>query len=174
MGYFDGLTAASFKRDAEGREVFFIWGKFGTGRIIPSEADGAWIRRYLKIYYICVLVGILPMLMAGGEAFQPRWLLTVIIFALLALAALVPLWMRTRAWLVAGERLTYGEAISASARAHGVVSLSILTVLSLLMVVGSMFVALYADQILIGTLGVILFGACLGLFIWMLRARRRS
>ena len=37
MGYFDGLTAGSFKKDAEGRELFFFWGKFGKGRVICSS-----------------------------------------------------------------------------------------------------------------------------------------
>lgn len=174
MGYFDGLTAASFKKDAQGRELFFVWGKLGKGRIIPSEADGAWVRRYLKLFYIGVLVAIVPMLMISGEPMQGRWLLTLGIFMLLAIAGLIPLWMRVRAWPLAGERLTYGEAISASAKAHGAVSLSILVVLSILLVVGSLFVALYTDGTVVGTLGVLFFGACFGLFIWMLSARRRG
>lgn len=174
MGYFDGLTAASFKKDAQGRELFFVWGKLGKGRIIPSEADRAWVRRYLKLYYVGVLVAIVPMLMISGEPMQGRWLLTLGIFMLLAIAGLIPLWMRVRAWPLAGERLTYGEAISASAKAHGAVSLSILVVLSILLVVGSLFVALYTDGTVVGTLGVLFFGACFGLFIWMLSARRRG
>jgi hypothetical protein len=35
MGYFDGLTAAAFKKDTQGRDLFFIWGKFGKGRVVP-------------------------------------------------------------------------------------------------------------------------------------------
>jgi hypothetical protein len=105
---------------------------------------------------------------------QARWLLTLGVFLLLALAALIPLRGRIRAWPVAGERLTYGEAVSASAKAHGVVSLSVLVVLSVLMVAGSLFVALYTDGTVVGTLGILFFGGCLGVFIWMLRARRRG
>ena len=67
MGYFDGLTAAAFKKHSQGRDLFFIWGKFGKGRVVPTEADGAAARSYLKNYYICVLVGILPMVMLGGK-----------------------------------------------------------------------------------------------------------
>ncbi len=174
MGYFDGLTAASFKKDAEGRDLFFLWGKLGKGRVIPSEADGAWVRRYLKLYYVGVLLAIVPMLMISGEPMQGRWLLTLGAFLLLALAALIPVWRRTRAWPVAGERLTYKEAVSASANAHGVVSLSVLVVLSVLMAAGSLFVALYTDGTVVGTLGVLFFGGCLGVFIWLLRARGRG
>lgn len=174
MGYFDGLTAASFKKDAEGRDLFFLWGKLGKGRVIPSETEGAWVRRYLKLYYIAVLVAIVPMLMISGEPLQGRWLLTLGIFLLLALASLIPLWSRTRAWAMAGERLSYGEVVSASAKAHGIVSLSVLIVLSILMAAGSLLVALYTDGTVAGTLGVLFFGGCLGVFIWMLRARRRG
>lgn len=174
MGYFDGLTAASFKKDADGRDLFFIWGRLGKGRIIPSQADGAWVRRYLKFYYIGMLIAIVPMLMISGEPMQGRWLLTLGVFLLLALAALIPLWRRTRTWPVAGERLTYGEAVSASAKAHGAVTLSVLVVLSVLMAAGSLFVALYTDGTMVGTLGILFFGGCLGVFIWMLAARRRG
>ena len=129
MGYFDGLTAASFKKDAQGRDLFFIWGKFGKGRVVPTEADGASVRSYLKIYYICLIVGIVPMIMLAGErvraALVPgdrrsswcwrwrRWL---------------PLFLRTRQWAVADERLTYREAMSASAAAHGAATLWFLIV----------------------------------------------
>ena len=116
MGYFDGLTAAAFKTDSRGRDLFFIWGKFGKGRVIPSEADGAAVRSYLKNYYICVLVGILPTVMLGGEAGQPRWFLTIAIFMALALAGLVPLWLRTRQWALADERLTYRVCQAAACR----------------------------------------------------------
>jgi heme/copper-type cytochrome/quinol oxidase subunit 4 len=174
MGYFDGLTASSFKKDAEGRDLFFIWGKLGKGRVVPTEADGAWVRQYLKNFYIVVIVAVVPMVLLGGEAFSPRWLLTIAIFMALALAALVPLWLRTREWPMAGERLTYRESMSASAKAHGMVSLSILVVLGIVLVAGSVFVLLYTDETLVGAFGVVFFGACLGLFLWMLRARRRG
>jgi hypothetical protein len=174
MGYFDGLTAAAFKKDAEGRDLFFIWGKFGKGRVIPSAEDGDWVRSYLKNYYICVLVGIVPMVMMSGEPFQPRWLAFICIFLVLALGGLIPLWRRTRQWPLAGERLTYREAMSASAKAHGTVSLWFLIALGIVMVLGSLLVLLYTDGTVVGGLGVIFFGTCLGLFIWMLCARRRG
>ena len=175
MGYFDGLTASSFKTDAQGRELFFIWGKLGKGRVIPSEDDAAAVRRYLKNYYICVFVGIVPMVMLSGhDAFGPRWLTTLGIFILLGLAGLIPLWLKTRAWPLAGERMTYRESMSASAQAHGLVSLSILIVLGLVMVAGSLFVLLYTDETLVGGFGVVFFGLALAIFVYMLWARRRG
>src|SRR5688500_11460293 len=138
MGYFDGLTAAAFKKDSQGRDLFFIWGRLGKGRVVPTEADAIAVRSYLRNYYICVLVGIVPMLMLAGKSFEPRWFLAIGIFMVLTLAALVPLFLRTRHWAAADERLTYREAMSASAAAHGVVSLWTLIVLSALFVVAGL------------------------------------
>jgi hypothetical protein len=174
MGYFDGLTAAAFKKDTQGRDLFFIWGKFGKGRIVPTEADGAAVRNYLKNYYICLIVGIVPMIMLAGKSFEPRWFLAVGIFMVLALAALFPLFMRTRQWAVANERMTYREAMSASATAHGAATLWFLIVLGALFVAGGLFLLLATDAKLIGLLCVLFFGACLGVFIWMLVMRRRG
>ena len=174
MGYFDGLTAAAFKTDSQGRDLFFIWGKFGKGRVIPSEADGAAVRSYLKNYYICVLVGILPTVMLGGEAGQPRWFLTIAIFMALALAGLVPLWLRTRQWAPADERLTYREAVAASATAHGAITLWLLTAVAALFVLGGLLLLLATEATLVGLFSVLFFGACLGIFIWMLVMRRRG
>ena len=173
MGYFDGLTAAA-KKDAQGRDLYFIWGKFGKGRVVPTEPDGAAVRNYLKNYYICVIVGVVPMVMLAGEVFEPRWFLAIGIFMVLALAALVPLFLRTRQWAVADERLTYREAMSASAAAHGAVSLWILIVLCTLFVAVSLFVLLATDAVLIGLMCLVFSGGCLGVFVWMLVMRRRG
>lgn len=174
MGYFDGLTAAAFKKDAHGRDLFFVWGRFGRGRVVPSEADAASVRGYLKSYYVCVLVGIVPMLMLAGKSFEPRWFLAIGIFMVLALAGLAPLFLRTRQWAVADERLTYREAMSASAAAHGAVSLWLLIVLSAVFVLGGFFLLLATDATLVGLLCVFFFGGCLGVFAWMLVVRRRG
>ena len=174
MGYFDGLTAAAFKKDSQGRDLFFIWGRLGKGRVVPTEADAIAVRSYLRNYYICVLVGIVPMLMLAGKSFEPRWFLAIGIFMVLALAALTPLFVRTRQWAVADERLTYREEMSASAAAHGAVTLWLLTAVGALFVAMGLFLLLATDAKLIGLLCVVFFGACLGVFIWMLVMRRRG
>ena len=174
MGYFDGLIATAFKKDKKGRDLFFIWGRFGKGRVVPTEADGVSVRSYLKNYYICLIVGIVPMILLAGNAFEPRWFLAIGIFMVLALAALTPLFLRTRLWAVADERLTYREAMSASAAAHGAVTLWILAAVGALFVAGGVFLLLATDATLVGLLMVLFFGACLGVFIWMLVVRRRG
>lgn len=174
MGYFDGLTAAAFKKDAQGRDLFFIWGKFGRGRVVPSEADAASVRGYLKSYYVCVLLGIVPMLMLAGKAGEPRWFLAIGAFMALAIAGLAPLFLRTRHWPPADDRLTYREAMSASAVAHGAVSLWLLAALSAVFVIGGLFLLLASDATFVGLLCVVFFGGCFGVFVWMLVVRERG
>jgi hypothetical protein len=174
MGYLDGLTAAAFKKDAQGRDLFFIWGKFGRGRVVPSEADAASVRGYLKSYYVCVLLGIVPMLMLAGKAGEARWFLAIGAFMALAVAGLAPLFLRTRHWPAADDRLTYREAMSASAAAHGAISLWLLAALSAVFVVGGLFLLLASDATFVGLLCVVFFGGCLGVFVWMLIVRERG
>jgi len=35
MGYFEGLTASSFKTDENGQVTFYPWGKIGKGYDLP-------------------------------------------------------------------------------------------------------------------------------------------
>lgn len=174
MGYFDGLTAGSFKKDAQGQDLFFFWGKFGKGRVIPTPEDGAYARRYLKIFYICLLMAVVPFVLFAGEVMSARWLTSWVVFMGGALIGLAPLWLRTRRWQLSGERITIKESMTASAKGHGVVSLVILVILAVLLVVGSLFVLIYTDGTLVGLLGTVFFGFCLVVFLFMLRARKNA
>jgi len=37
MGYFEGLTASSFKTDRNGQVIFYPWGKIGKEYILSGE-----------------------------------------------------------------------------------------------------------------------------------------
>ena len=171
MGYFDGLTASCFKKDAGDRDLFFIWGTPGKGRVIPSEADGIYVRRYLKIYLICAFMALIPIFRAAGRPYELRWFLTIGIWLLAGFVALMPLWLRTRQWPLAGERLTLREAAASSAKGHGPVILSFMIVLGIGMVIGSLAVLVAADP-RVGAFGLLVFGVSLALFVWMWILRR--
>ena len=174
MGYFDGLTAGSFKKDAEGRELFFFWGKFGKGRVIPAPEDGAYARNYLKIFYICLLLGVVPLgalcrrSVLGAVAHRHGCVHGRRLDRTCASMA------ATRTWQLSDERITIRESMTASARGHGIVSLTILVILGFLLVVSSLFVLIYTDGKVVGLLGTIFFGACLVVFLFMLRARKKA
>ena len=48
MGYYDGLTDGQFKKDSQGRDLFFPYGAFGLGFIFESESQRHQIRNVLK------------------------------------------------------------------------------------------------------------------------------
>jgi hypothetical protein len=174
MGYFDGLTASSFKKDAEGRELFFFWGKLGKGRVIPTPEDGAYARSYLKIFYICLLVAVVPFVLYAGRTFSAQWIAGMAAFLMVAFIGLTPLWLRVRTWPSSEERITLKESWSASATGHGTVSLVVLIVSSAIMTLGGLLVMLATDGKLVGLFCTIFFGACLALFVFMLRVRNQS
>ncbi len=81
------------------------------------------------------------------------------------------LWViRSEQWEIADERLTYREAMAG----RGAGSLWFLAVLSALFVAGGLFLLLATDAAWIGLLCTLFFGACLGVFVWMLILRRRG
>ena len=179
MGWLDGSTAAFFKQDAEGRDLFFPWGKLGKGRVISSTADRAWVKRYLKIYYVCVIVIDGTLLVLGKimrNSLEPT---TVAMFAVVFLAVilvpLMPVWLRARAWPVATERaLTAREAMMASAKEVGPVFLWIGIVGSGLMTAASLFLLVVGDELLDGIVLVVFCGGAFGYLVWLFRARRRG
>ena len=168
MGYFDRQSSALFKKDAQGRDLFFIWGNLGRGRVVPTEADGVAVRRYLKYHSIAMVVGIVPMVVLAGEPLEPRWYVTIGVFISLALAAFLPLVIRTERWEIADERLTYREAMAA----RSAVGLWFLVVLSGLFMAVGLLVMLNSDAALAGLLLVLVSGACIGVFAWLLIMRR--
>jgi|KBSMisStaDraftv2_1062788.scaffolds.fasta_scaffold11459_6 hypothetical protein len=113
MGYFEGLSSSSFKKDADGRTVFYPIGILGRGRLLPDLATEERIRAFLIRYYMVSLSLIIVVVASVHWGWG---------------AALIPvLWL----WfhlgtklLVAGlpsstSRLTLKESYANSANAHG-------------------------------------------------------
>ena len=61
MGYFDGLTDAAFKKDRFGNTVFYPWGVFGRGRILPDEQSIGNVRQFLRGYYQALFCVVIPL-----------------------------------------------------------------------------------------------------------------
>ena len=177
MGWLDRMIAPAFTQDGDGRDVFLPWGKFGKGRVIPSAADRAWVRRYLKIYCICIILTV-PIVMIGRIIGTSLELSTagILVGAIVCLivAPLIPLRLCARAWPIAGDReLTVRDAMSGVANEMGPVFLWIGIVCGGIMVAASLFILVFSDETLTGALGAGFFGTCLGFLVWILRARRR-
>lgn len=52
MGYYDRLIDTCFKTDDEGKILFYRFGIFEKGYILPDEAKKQQIRRFVKLNYI--------------------------------------------------------------------------------------------------------------------------
>jgi hypothetical protein len=55
MGYFDSLADASFKQDASGNWLFYLYGILGSGFIIDSEDKKNQIHGFFKKMYKVML-----------------------------------------------------------------------------------------------------------------------
>ena len=98
MGFLDRIAGKSFRQDEQGRVIYYFWGRFGKGRVVPSPEDGAWVRRYLKIAFIAFVVALVIAFQftSGSRGDKLVQVLpgAIIVFAL----AGVPLWLRVRNW----------------------------------------------------------------------------
>ena len=55
MGYFDGLTNAIFKPDADGNTVFFPYGAWGKGRLIADADSAEQLKKFIGRFYMIAL-----------------------------------------------------------------------------------------------------------------------
>src|SRR3954470_22575522 len=60
MGYFDGLANSAFKKDGQGRDLFFPNGILGKGRILPDAETAAKLRHKVVQFYKLFMFGGLP------------------------------------------------------------------------------------------------------------------
>lgn len=171
MGYFEGLTNASFKKDQAGNTIFFPWGVLGRGRILPDEPTETRVRAFLSRYYKVSLPTIIGVGVIVGWAWS---FLLVPIFG---------------AWFYFGskslvsdypyskDKLTLKEGYTSSAAGHNKVTLWLLFTCSILFVLAGIFIASVAtssSQIAMGLFTAIFFGACSAAIGYMLKVKRNA
>jgi hypothetical protein len=169
MGYFEGLSSSSFKKDADGRTVFYPIGVLGKGRVLPDQPTEERIRAFLTRYYMVSLSLVIVFV-----AFV-HWIWAV------ALLPVLWLWFYfgTRP-LVAGlpysaSKLTLKESFANSGTAHGKGVLWSLFVCSMLFVLGGVLIlsrSQNTEDALIGFSSIAFFGLCSCAIGYMLWARR--
>jgi hypothetical protein len=136
MGYFDGLADASFKKDSNGKDVFYAWGVLGKGRVLPDEATKAKLRTFVIRYYqimlpIAILLGIFRL-----------WLPAILVLTVLTLGFYLYVNHLTKACPICTEKLTLKESYKNSAKSHNTLMLWFLLFASLLFVLGGMWMFL--------------------------------
>lgn len=167
MGYFDGLADASFKKDSNGKDVFYAWGVLGKGRVLPDEATKAKLRKFVIRYYqimlpIAILLGIFRL-----------WLPALLVLTALTLGFYFYVNQLTKNCPICTEKLTLKESYRNSANSHNTLMLWLMLVASLLFVVGGMWMFI-KGRLFLGLGSVVFFGLCSAAFILMIKVKRNK
>jgi len=176
MGYFDGLTNGAFKTDKQGRRLFFLYGKLGKPRLLPTEADEQSMRAKFKSFYKYTFFVLIPVIVVLN-AFLARSVTTlVLVGAALIIPMYVWLEIQARKYPKVDGTLTFAEAYSNSAAGHNYWTLIALTALSgLFVLLGVLIIAIgNPEDRWIGIACALFFGACGVVIGWMARLKSKQ
>jgi hypothetical protein len=152
MGYFDGLTDASFKTDAEGRHLFYPWGPLSSGFIIETEERFQKIRQFYKIATIIAIISVVVIQATVG------WWLNA------ALLPIVCLWHYfaargiTKNLQPTTEKLGVTETYENSAKSYKLSTLILLEFLSIGFTAGGVWMLQSGEDPLMAYAAIVLFG----------------
>ena len=114
--YLDKIVDARFKRDTQGRLMFFPWG-FGSGRLVPDAAVEARLRRACRRLMIVMFVVAIPVMSAFNGFYQLTGLAFLGFFAACTAVGfatqLYPAWL-SRNLPRSDERISYPAAMMQS------------------------------------------------------------
>jgi len=165
VGYFDAVTSSCFKTAADGRKLFFPWGVMGRGYVIASERNYQRLRWQCKTY---IIVGFV--LLFAANLFGFLW-------GLVAAALLIAGYIGWTRYLlpdlpVSNETLSLNESMKSQALAHNGWVLWLLTVCSLVFVIGGIaMIIIDPRNWLTGVGGIAFFGLCAAVFLRMIVLR---
>lgn len=168
-GYFNALTSGYFKTAADGGKLFFPWGIWGRGYVIPSDEQYERMHGMLKIYMIVSLVLIIGTIAAG-------YLLVGVAIAaacMLFYAAWVP--SLKRGFAPSEERMTMRGNMATQARIHHAGVLWAMEIMSILFVASGVGMLIFQPkQWFLAILPIVFFGYCAVIIGRMIMLRRRE
>lgn len=124
MGYFEGISNLYFKSDSGGKQVFYPWGVFGKGYVLPDAAAEGKLRRFIRVHLMVAFPVIIVAVIQG-------WGWCVIACAGLFAWFYIGSRRHLAGCQVSSERLTLKESYSNSAKAHNLVTLWVLFIIAL-------------------------------------------
>jgi hypothetical protein len=151
MGFFDGLTDASFKKGANNENLFFPNGIFGSGYVLKDDAHKNRIQHTMnKGFMVMFSLFIIQAIFVNWIAYPLIAVFVVWHFY----------WVRmvTKKLPKSSEKLKYSECLYSSAKSTHLIFLILLEIISLGAVFASIQILLRGEEILISLLGIRLFG----------------
>ena len=169
MGYFDALTSASFKTGPAGEHIFFPWGTWGRGHVLPSEDAYQRVRGHVRLYYLIMLPAVIAAVIAIG-GFK-----AMIVLPVVTIPYFLWTFMTVRRLPRSSERMTYRECMANQAQAYGAGTLWLLLVLGVVLTgTSAALLFLQPADWLIAALGLALFGTSAVVTARMLAIRKRT
>jgi hypothetical protein len=169
----DRIATQNFKVDAEGRIVFFPYGMYGKGRILPDRATVEAVHTAQKQVFTFVL-GVAAVLLGAyqvGVGFP--WVLGIGV--VIGAAACAVSWLRIRALVlhlpISDEPFDFGDSIQNNGRS----GLRGHLIASLVFVLGGIFMLLFGkpEDHWVAVAAIAFFGVGFLLFSWQAIARMR-
>ena len=169
MGLLDPIVDSYFKKSKTGKILFFPWGLIGKGYEVTSELQRSSLRSTLKGFSVGLFLTIVV-------CFQlPNWVYPMVLAALSFVVYAVWAASVTKGMGVSPERLSRYERFKGNLKYHGTGSLAIGTLFMFMMFIGCGLIAYFEpDKRVIGSLGLVLFGALTVLWISVMKDRLRS
>lgn len=165
MKIMDFIMQMSFRKDHEGNEVFFPWGIFGKGRIIDNPKIKDEVRKFLRLYYIGMLLLIVPWLFFVQPYFLTReefWSNLLVALGLIVLSLIWQYFGLKRLIRNLPEstlKMKVRDNLKETGNYFHPILIVALGLVSLMFVVAG-FCMLSAGQTIIGLAAIIFFGLC--------------
>lgn len=152
MGYFDGLTEASFKKNAQGETLFYPWGVLGKGYIVSDAKKEADLRKFTKLNYMITL----PLVIVNQSLFG--FIPNLVLLPIYLIAFLVILKKLTKDLPIANEKLKITESYKNSASKHNLATLIVLGLSSLVFTITGLLFIIEGRNTVLGGFALVLFG----------------
>ena len=165
MGYFDGLTNASFKSDADGNTIFFPYGALGKGRLIADPDIAEQLRKFIGRFYM-VGFGMTPVI---GVTVGYIWAFIAMPFVMMWYYQGIKKILKDAPF--SDVKLSNRESMQNVASGMNKYLLWFLLLTSLFFVAASLFLVIETGDLFLA-LGGVLFAVCGFVFVFMLRSKK--
>ena len=172
MGYLEELTIGSFRKDAEGRNVFYPYGIMGKGYILPDAERVPRMRSSMHGLYLMILGCGIPFILLYGVVAMPRaYLIGAVAIAVIGAHLFVRNLVRGLPY--SPERITLQEVRRNVARGDSAALLVLMAIASgICLLISIVVVAPRKGSI--GLAGAAFFGMSFGTYMRKARLKRQG